>query len=186
MQVAVLLAEGFEEIEALAVADILRRAGVTTPLVAVAAGAAWVTGAHGITVKADAELTDLEPGGLAAVVLPGGMPGARNLAESPAVLALLKQVRANGGLLAAICAGPLALQAAGLLRGRTVTGFSSIRDQLPGATYTGDRVTWDDAILTSKAAGTTCEFALELLRRLNLAEHAAKLRDSMCVAALIE
>ena len=181
MQVAVLLADGFEEIEALAVTDILRRAGVATPLVTVAPGAAWVTGAHGITVRADAGLADVAPDGLAAVVLPGGMPGARNLAASPAVLTLLRQVRANGGLLAAICAGPLALQAAGLLRGRTVTGFPAIRDQFPGATYTGDRVTWDDAILTSKAAGASFEFALELLRRLNLAGHAAKLRESMCI-----
>ncbi|MFA5204392.1 MAG: DJ-1 family glyoxalase III [Lentisphaeria bacterium] len=181
MQVAVLLAQGFEETEAIGVVDVLRRAGVTAPLVAVEPGAAWVTSTRGVCVKVDAQLADLAPGGLAAVVLPGGLPGANHLAASPAVLTLLKQVRANGGILAALCAAPLALQAAGLLRGRKMTAFPAQRDQFPGAVYTGGRVVFDDGILTGLAAGATFEFALELLRRLNLAEHAAKLHAGMCL-----
>ena len=180
-RIAVLLAAGFEEIEAVAVVDVLRRGGVEVLMTAVGCPGPLVTGSHGITVQTDTVLAALTLETLDAVVLPGGLPGSANLAQDPAVLALLRDARIRGKWVAAICAAPLALHAAGLVTGRTVTGYPSIRERLTGAVFTGARVQKDDKLLTSAAAGTAIEFGLALLECLGLAEQAAELRDSMQV-----
>lgn len=180
MKTAVLLATGFEEVEATAVIDVLRRAGVETVTAALGTQL-HVTGAHGLTVVADSLLQDLQPAGLQAVVLPGGMPGSTHLAASAAVRQLCLDVHAAGGIVAAICAAPLALHAAGLLAGRRITSFPSVKDQLPGTTHTGADVEFDNRILTGKAAGTALAFAAELVARLGLPDQAATIRTSMFI-----
>ena len=177
-KVVVLLAEGFEEIEAVSIVDVLRRAEQDVCMAAVA-DAATVSGAHGIVVSADAKLSELNSAELDMVVLPGGMPGAINLAENAAVRTLLFEAYANGGIVAAICAGPLALHAAGLLNERRVTAYPSVRDQLAGAVYTGHDVECDQRIITGKGPGSALIFSVTLVRELGFAQRADEIAKGM-------
>jgi len=182
-RVAVLLAEGFEELEAIAVIDVLRRASVDVTVAAVTGPGRTVVGSHRIAVTADALLADLHAADLSMVVLPGGMPGSANLAAHPAVLDLLRTVAAAGGFVAAICAAPIALHAAGLLAGRRVTCYPSFEQQLQGAVCTGNAVQRDGRLITSRGPGTALRFALELLRALDRDAQAEQLRQGMLVEA---
>ena len=180
-RVAVLLAPGFEEIEAVTAIDILRRAGVEVR-VAGTEDNRMVAGSHGIAVGIETTLATLTAAELDAVVLPGGMPGAANLKRDARVLALVREMRQAGKLVAAICAAPIALAAAGVLAGRKVTAFPSVREQLTGAVCTGARVEFDGGILTGVAAGAAIEFSLALLEHLGLTDKARTLRADMLVA----
>ncbi len=182
-RVAVLLAEGFEEVEAITIIDVLRRAAVDVTLAAAAGSGRTVTGAHRVAVTADAPLADVRASELAMVVLPGGMPGSTNLAGNPAVLELVRAVHAGGGFAAAICAAPIVLQAAGLLQGRRVTCYPGFESQLPGAHCTGSPVQKDGRIITSRGPGTALRFALELVRCLGRTAQAEQLRQGMLVDA---
>ena len=180
-QVAVVLAPGFEEVEAVAIIDVLRRAGCDATLIAMS-DEVLVRGAHDIQVCAElplSELTDADE--FDAIVLPGGIPGATNLAADPAVLALCRSVYEDGAIVAAICAAPLALHAVGLLQGHRVTAYPGVEAKLPGCQYTGANVEVDRRVITGKAAGTALEFSLELVRQLGLPEQAEKLRHAMFV-----
>ena len=137
--IGVLLAEGFEEVEALAVVDVLRRAEFKVVVAGVPEGPI-ITGAHGVSVSVDANLADLAADNLALLVLPGGMPGSVNLAQNNEVLQLVRDVHELDGLVAAICAAPIALHAAGILDGRRVTSYPSFADQLTGTAYTQNTV----------------------------------------------
>jgi 4-methyl-5(b-hydroxyethyl)-thiazole monophosphate biosynthesis len=181
--VAVVLAEGFEEVEAVAVIDVLRRADVTVVIAAAEGSAGPVRGAHAISILAECALADLRATELAMVVLPGGMPGSARLAGNAAVLEVLRTVHRAGGIVAAICAAPIALQAAGLLVGRRVTCYPSFETQLAGAHCTGAAVQRDDRIVTSRGPGTALPFALELVRVLGRESQAEQLRQGMLVQA---
>ncbi len=163
----VLLAEGFEEIEAVTVADVLRRAEVDTRLVGVAGRR--VCGAHGIVLEADTVLADA-PGPFDAVVLPGGMPGAAHLRDDPAVRQLVRAQVERGALAAAICAAPMALAAAGVLDGRRATCYPGFEDRLAGATVADAPVVEDGPVVTSRGPGTALAFALALVARLRGSE----------------
>jgi len=182
-RVAIVLAEGFEETEAIAVIDVLRRAAVEVLMAAAQGPPGPVRGSHQITVLADTSLPDLQPAALAMVILPGGMPGSSHLAANRAVLDLLRAVHRAGGTVAAICAAPIALQAAGLLAGRRVTCYPGFERQLAGAVYTGATVEQDGRIVTSRGPGTALRFALELLRVLGHDDQAEQLRQGMLVEA---
>jgi len=181
-QIAVLLAPGFEEIEAVSVIDVLRRAEFAVRTVAVAAAGLEVSGAHALPVRCDCALQDLKASDLAMVVLPGGMPGALTLAETPAVTQLVRDVWQNGGLVSAICAGPLGLHAAGILVGKRVTAYPGIETKLGGAIYTGNDVEIDDRIITSKGPATALKFALQLVESLGAAPRA----QALCRAMLVD
>lgn len=174
---AVLFAEGFEEIEAISIVDVLRRAEFNV----IAAGIAdsTVAGAHQLDVGMDCLLADVQAEQLDAVVLPGGLPGAENLRDAPAVLELLRAVAASGKVVAAICAAPIALHAAGLLDGKRVTCYPSFEAQMPAANYTGARVEVDGKIVTGAGPGAAIEFALELVAQLASPDKAAELRRQM-------
>ncbi len=160
----VLLADGFEEIEALAFVDILRRAGIETQTVSVQ-NSKTVTGAHGITVLPDLPLKKLDSKKLDAVMLPGGMPGAQHLKDSEEVAALLRYAHQQEKLIGAICAAPMVLGALGLLDGRQAVCFPGYESELTGATVCSDPVVEDGNIITSKGPGTTAEFASAFVRR---------------------
>ena len=118
-RIAVLLAEGFEEIEALTVVDVLRRAGMEARMVSLDG---WrVTGSHGIAVQADALWSADVETGYDMIVLPGGLPGAEHLRDDARVRRLVADMLADGRYVAAICAAPIALEAAGVLAGRRLT-----------------------------------------------------------------
>ena len=177
---AVLLADGFEEIEAVAAIDVLRRAGVKVWVAAV--GSSPVQGSHGMVIHADVRLGEVADHAFDAVVLPGGMPGALNLAASQEVLTMLRRTRDAGGIVAAVCAGPLALHAAGLTAGRRVTSHPSVADRLTGAIHTGRRVETDGQMVTGQAAGSAIEFALAVVAALGLPEQARAVADAMLAA----
>ena len=160
--IAVFLAEGFEEIEALTVVDLCRRAKLETDMVSVT-GSLSVTGSHGIAVTADKLLTDTDFSDLDMIVLPGGMPGTTNL---EACEPLMAQVRAFDGekrRLAAICAAPGIFGRMGLLEGRNATGHPSVTDALAGADVSQKDVVSDGHILTSRGMGTAIPFALKIV-----------------------
>ena len=178
-RVCVLLAEGFEEIEAVTVVDVLRRADVDTTIVGVSS--ARVRGSHGIEIAADATLDEISTQGWTAVVLPGGMPGASNLRDDARVQAFIRQQHESGGRLAAICAAPIALYEAGVLAGQRVTSYPAFADHLKGVVYVEEAVVQDGPITTSRAPGTALHFALALVAQLVGTDRADALRKGMLV-----
>jgi protein DJ-1 len=161
----VLLARGAEEIETVAVVDVLRRGGVDVVLAGLD-GPEPVPCSRGVVLSPDLGLGEAE-GPFDAVVLPGGGEGARRLAESEAVAELLRGQEDSGRLVAAICAAPLALAAAGVGAGRALTSHPSARERLAAhGDYREERVVIDGGLVTSRGPGSAIEFALAILARL--------------------
>ncbi|MBR4896852.1 MAG: DJ-1/PfpI family protein [Clostridia bacterium] len=174
------LADGFEEIEALTPVDVLRRAGLDVKTAAVGGHGLVVRGSHGIPVTADMTAEDAAAlGGIDMVILPGGMPGAKNLDTDPTVDAVLGRVHAEGGILAAICAAPMVLGHRGYLMGKRATCFPGFEGELAGADYTAGRVEEDGRIVTACGMGAATEFALALVRILKGGDAAEKLRSAI-------
>lgn len=175
---AVLLAEGFEEIEALAVVDLLRRADVVCDMIAVA-DTDEVTGGHGITVRADRKWTGTDFGAYDGVILPGGLKGTKRLKEDERVLELVRSFHAEGKLTAAICAGPTVLHKAGLLEARRAVCHPGAEEELTGALLSRDSVMLDGSILTSRGMGTAIPFGLALAEYYCGAERVEELARSI-------
>jgi 4-methyl-5(b-hydroxyethyl)-thiazole monophosphate biosynthesis len=176
------LAEGFEEVEAIAVIDVLRRAELDVTVAGLRPG--FVKGSHGIAVQPDADLGQLDLARFTVIVLPGGMPGTRNLMKDERVLGLVRRLKAEGRTTAAICAAPLVLRAAGVLGDAPITSHPSVRDELGDAVLRGDaRVLTSGSIVTSQGPGTALEFALALVERFAGAAEARRLASSMLVRA---
>ncbi len=176
--VVVFLANGFEEIEALATVDVLRRGGLTVRTAGV--GDLMVIGSHGIAVQADTTVDDLPPiEELQAVVLPGGLPGTTNLAACEAVTSYVTAAHRCGALVCAICAAPSVLGAQGLLQGRKATCYPGYEPQLKGATPTADGVVVDGPCITAKGAGVTIPFALAIVAQLVSPQKAQEIGDAM-------
>jgi len=173
----VLLAPGFEEIEAVTVIDVLRRADVEVVVAGLEPGP--IMGSHAISVSSDLGIEAVREADFDAVILPGGMPGAANLRDDPRVLELLGEFSTAGKLCAAICAAPIALEAAGILEGRRATSYPGF--ELPSASYVSEGVVEDGNLVTSRGVGTALEFALVLASRLATPETAALLRQRMLV-----
>lgn len=158
------LAEGFEEVEALATLDVLRRAGVAVKTVGVTGPV--VTGSHGVPVTADLPLADAVLNeDLNGVILPGGMPGTKNLEASSTVRDLLQYASDKGLLIAAICAAPSVLGHLGYLEGKEATCFPGFEPELHGAIPTGKSVTEDGNIITGKGAGAAHLFGEAIAAR---------------------
>lgn len=173
--VYVLLAEGFEEIEALMPVDILRRAGL--PVFTVGMTKKEVTGAHGVHVTADLTADEANDR-IGLLILPGGMPGAKNLDESPFTNYFISRAQTDHGRLAAICAAPMVLGKRGLLYGLRATCYPGFEQYLRGAAYEADRrVVTDDNITTAAGMGVATEFAMELVRLVCGKRAAAKLAE---------
>jgi 4-methyl-5(b-hydroxyethyl)-thiazole monophosphate biosynthesis len=166
-----LLAEGFEEVEAVTPIDYLRRAGITVTIAAVG-GNLSVKGARGITVNADTTLKNLlqqqKAASFDAVVIPGGMPGATNIAASKEAGALITEMASAGKLVCAICASPaVVLAPLGLLSGKKFTCYPGMEEKVQGGgKWTDERVAVDGAIITSRGAGTAGEFAVAIIAQL--------------------
>lgn len=179
-KVLVVLADGFEETEAVAPVDVLRRLEFDVLLAGL--DSELVRGSHGIVVKADAKLEAVKPEDFDGLFLPGGMPGSNNLRNSDAVMEAVRKIFAKGGIVSAICAAPIALARAGVLEGRKATAYPGSDDKLDGAIYTGERVERDGALVTGKGAGTAFEFAAELAVALGKPRSdVRKLLDAMIV-----
>jgi 4-methyl-5(b-hydroxyethyl)-thiazole monophosphate biosynthesis len=165
-RVLVPLAEGFEEIEAVTIVDLLRRAGVEVRTAALAGR--QVTGSHGIRIEADIALDDVDDADYDMIVLPGGMPGADHLKNDARVVGLLRRFGSAGRYTAAICAAPGVLAYAGLLEGRTATSFPGFLrpDSAPGLRLSDAPVVVDGKVVTSRGPGTAIEFSLALIELL--------------------
>ena len=157
-----LLADGFEEIEAITVVDILRRANLDVKMVS-ASGNLTVTGAHDIVVQADIKLADVKKPAMKMLILPGGMPGADNLQKTPEVIELILYANENDKYIAAICAAPKILGMMNILNGKMAVCFPGYEETLIGATIIDKSVVVDGNIITSKAAGTVTGFAFALV-----------------------
>ena len=164
-QTAVFLAEGFEEIEALTVVDLLRRAGIECRMVSISEKVE-VTGSHGIMVQADEALGELDFSGLDMLILPGGMPGTKNLKACAPLAEQIRAFDAADKYLAAICAAPTVFGEMGLLRGRRACCYPGCEDALDGAEVVTEEVAVDGHFTTSRGMGTAIPFGLALIERL--------------------
>ncbi len=166
------LAEGFEEIEALTVVDLARRAGLTCDMVSVTDNR-MVTGSHGIAVQADLLFEEAEEA--KAICLPGGMPGTKHLLAHEGLKNMILRYREAGRLLSAICAAPTVFGTLGLLSGKRAICYPGMEDRLTGATVVKQAVVEDGQLITSRGMGTAIEFGLALVARLAGGETAEKL-----------
>ena len=166
------LANGFEEIEALLPLDLMRRVGLEVTTVGI--GGKDITGSHGITVKADITDSDLADNAPECVILPGGMPGTKNLDASPVVHKALDDALENNSLICAICAAPMILGKRGILRGKKATCFPGFEEYLEGATV-GGRAVRDGQVITGIGMGAALEFGIEIVAALKGREEAEKL-----------
>jgi 4-methyl-5(b-hydroxyethyl)-thiazole monophosphate biosynthesis len=178
-RVLVPLAEGFEEIEAVTVVDLLRRAGIEVHTAAL--GDRRVTGSHGIAVVADRLLDEVDAAGYDMIVLPGGMPGAEHLKQDARVIALLRRYAAEGRWTAAICAAPGVLAHAGLLDGRSATSYPGflVAGSAPGLALSDDPVVVDGRVVTSRGPGTAIDFSLALIELLEGGDAARAVGDRL-------
>ena len=160
--IAVLLADGFEEIEALTPVDMLRRAGLDVKTVGITNKIAM--GSHGIPVICDLTPEEVDLDAVSLAIFPGGMPGALNLDASPFTDKIIAAVTKNGGRLAAICAAPLVFGRRGLLNGKRAICYPGFENELIGAKIADTSVVTDDGITTAKGMGVSLDFACELLK----------------------
>jgi 4-methyl-5(b-hydroxyethyl)-thiazole monophosphate biosynthesis len=175
--VLTILAEGFEELEAVAPVDLLRRAGAEVTTAALGDGI-HVTGRSGLTLHADATLATVGEKAFDLLFLPGGA-GVRPLRADPRVRAIVVRHHDAGRWLAAICAAPVILQDAGLLAGRRFTAHFSVAAELPGI-LAGERTVADGRLLTGRGAGTATEFGLLLVEKLFSLEKSREIAASIC------
>lgn len=176
--VYVFLANGFEELEALSPIDLLRRAGIET--VTVGVGGSEITAAHGVRFITDTTSDKIKlDDDLDMIVLPGGMPGTKNLEASADVQSAIDYCSENGKYISAICAAPSILGHKGLLKGKVCTCFPGFENDLEGAKHNGALVAHDGKIITAKGAGAALQFALKLVEVLTSAKTSSALADSL-------
>lgn len=176
----VFLASGFEEVEALAPIDVLRRAGLEVNMIAVSTDK-QVVGAHGVSMLCDATIKETSFLEEATYILPGGMPGAQGLKDSKELADILCKV-AGKTYIAAICAAPMVLGGLQLLNGKKATCYPGFESYLEGAEVVSDRVVVDGLFITGKGPGAALEFALTILAELTSLAEADQLRRDMIVS----
>ena len=161
-KVAVILANGFEEIEALTVVDVLRRVNISCDMVGFEE---QVTGSHDIQVTADrvfdGDLSDYD-----LLVLPGGMPGSANLRDNQALISEIQAFNQEGKKISAICAAPIALHQAGVLKDKHFTCYDGVQEQITDGIYQKETVVVDGNLTTSRGPSTSLAFAYELVAQL--------------------
>lgn len=163
-KIIVPLARGFEEVEAVTVIDLLRRADIEV----VVAGLTEtdVMGAHGLIIQADQRFKNINWRVFDGIILPGGMPGAENLRQDKNIISLIQEFDARDKLVAAICAAPIVLKGAGILEGKKLTSYPSFADEFTRYEYLEDPVVIDDNIITSRGPATAMNFALSIIEYL--------------------
>ena len=175
----VLLGEGFEEVEAIAPVDVLRRCGAEVRTAGI--GGLEVTGAHGITVRADCGVEDIDRAALDMIVIPGGLGGVASINGSRAALAAIENAWADGKYVAAICAGPTVLAGLHISDGRRVTSYPGTGSQMGTADYREDDVVVDGKLITSRGPGTALAFARKLAETVCGETTAKQVADGMLI-----
>ncbi len=171
------LADGFEECEALAPLDILRRANIQIKTVGIGSNA--IVGSHGISINCDTVNKNLSFENLKGIILPGGMPGALNLENSKTVQETIDYCIDNNLLISAICAAPQILGHKGILKGKKATCFPGFEKELDGATFLDQKVVQDGNIITACGAGAAFEFGFKILEYFTDSKTADDLKNTM-------
>jgi 4-methyl-5(b-hydroxyethyl)-thiazole monophosphate biosynthesis len=179
-KIAVHLAEGFEEIEAISIIDVLRRADLDVIVVSVTENL-LVTGSHEIKIVADQLFSDINYDLIDMIILPGGMPGSTNLNNHAGLREQILDFHDNKKLLGAICAAPLVFGNLGILKHIKATCYPGFENQLHGAIVTSENVEVSENIITAKGAGVAIDFALKIVELLKGKELATKLAQKMIV-----
>ena len=177
-KIAVFFGEGYEEIEALTVVDILRRAGETVEMVSITEERT-VAGSHGIAVGMDSTLLEVDFDSVDVLVLPGGMPGTTNLEACQALMEQVDVFVAAGKTVAAICAAPSILGHRGHLKGRKACSYPSMESHLEGSQVSQDPAVTDGNIITGRGMGAAIAFSLAILEKLQDKEAADKMADAV-------
>lgn len=178
----ILLAEGFEVIEALATIDVMQRGGIECVRVAIG-GNPSVTSSHGIVAcRADQLLAEADLSDGAALILPGGNPGYINLGQNEHVREWIRRYYNDGRVVAAICGAPTVLALSEVARGSRITCHSSVREQMVGYDVVGGNVVEDDNLITGAGAGVSVEFALAVAARLTDEQTLTRIKKGMEVA----
>lgn len=172
-KVGIFMADGCEEIEGLTVVDVVRRAGFEIMTISIM-GKPEVTGSHNITFQTDAVSSEVNYDELDGIVLPGGMPGTLKLGEDEMVNEVIKKFAAENKLVAAICAAPSVLGAAGILNGKKATAHPGFEEKLTGAEVVYENVAVDGNVITSRGMGTAIDFALAITEYFTDKETVAK------------
>ncbi len=178
IKIAVPLAEGFEEIEAVSIIDVLRRADFDVIVFSISTKKE-VTGSHSIKIIADRLFNEVDFSKTDMIVLPGGLPGATNLNEHTGLKEVILDFNKRGKTLGAICAAPLVLGGLGILNNKNATCYPGFENQLEGATTTGEEVELSDKIVTGKGAGVAIKFALKIVETINGKQFADELAKKM-------
>lgn len=177
MKIMVPLAQGFEEIEALTIVDVLRRAEINVDTVGIPA--TLITSKYGVKVFTDKKISDVKIEEYDGIVLPGGNPGYINLGRSTSLIEMIKKLNAKGKLIAAICASPVILAKIGLLFDKKATIYPGRESEIP---YPRDaRVVVDGNIITSQGPGTALEFALKIVEKLLGTRKVLELKQKLVV-----
>jgi len=177
MRVLIPLAEGVEEMEAVILMDVLRRAGWKVVSAGLEAGP--VTASRGVRLLPDADWDDLAPGDFDLLLLPGGGGGTERLCADDRVIGTAREFADSGRWVAAICAAPLALHKAGLLDGKSFTAYPSVKGDLPARGYQEEPVVQDGKLLTSRGPGTAFALALALIAAMDDPAKARRVADEM-------
>lgn len=174
------LAEGFEETEAVTIIDVLRRAGLNVISVSVT-GNRMVKGSHNIEIKADILFEEVDFASGEMIILPGGMPGSKNLNEHEGLRSQIVDYQKRGKYLAAICAAPIVFGNLGILKGKRVVCYPGYEAHLVGAEVRSNPYIVDNNIITGRGVGAALQFSLEIVRILKGEESAIQLRKAMLV-----
>lgn len=177
MKILIPLADGLEEIEAITNIDVLRRAGIE--VITAGLNDLEVTGAHDIVIKADRLIDEVRAEEFDGIILPGGMPGSTNLRNNDKVIKLVQKLNTDGKLVAAICAAPIALEKAGVIRNRKATSYPGFDREMVSCDYLEERVVVDGNLITGRGPGVALEFAITVVQYLLGEEKAAELKEGM-------
>lgn len=181
-KVACFYADGTEELELIAVVDVLRRGGVQADLISISGE--MPVSAHNIRIQADLLIEDAVMEQYDAIYIPGGSQGAEHLSKHPKVLDAIVNFHANSKLIASICAGPTVLEAAGVLKGHSGTSYPGYEKELSFELYKEELVVVSNQVVTSRGPATAMLLGFEMLRQLDLADQADQLWDGMLMNQL--
>lgn len=177
-KILIFLANGFEEVEGLTVVDLLRRADLDIDMVSMEKDL-MVTGSHGVSFQADCLFSQADFSDTDMLVLPGGMPGTKNLQVHEGLRSRIREFMYQGKMLAAICAAPMILGGMRVLEGKRATCYPGFEDQLIGAQFVTEPVVCDGNVITSRGAGTAIEFAASIISHYKGKEEAVKIMQSI-------
>ncbi len=177
MNILIPLADGLEEIEAVTCIDVLRRAGID--VITTGLNNKKIKGSHDIIIEADKKIDEIKAEDFDGIMLPGGMPGTENLKNNKKVLKVINSLYEKNKLVAAICAAPMVLEKAGILKGHNATSYPGFDKEMPSCEYQEERVVIDSNLITARGPGVALEFALAVVSYLAGEEKSSTLKEQM-------